>query len=203
MSRCCTWLSTCDRAAVCGYLNAFEGGAQHSRVDGGAHQLCELLAAAAGAAGYGSASRSRAIASGRRRRHGATPTERRTRRRGCGRAAPAARRRHRFPARRCARRAPTARTGRGCAVKVQLVYPEPLWRRHGLSGWSVSAGRSADVHCRRLPIRRRCRRADRLRHRGRRRDRFAALTPDEQRPRPPSPRPAASSPIFPTRSACM
>jgi monoamine oxidase len=33
----------------------------------------------------------------------------------------------------------TARTGRGCAVKVHLVYPEPAWRRAGLSGWSVNA----------------------------------------------------------------
>jgi monoamine oxidase len=33
----------------------------------------------------------------------------------------------------------TARTGRGCAVKVHLVYPEPAWRRDGLSGWSVNA----------------------------------------------------------------
>jgi monoamine oxidase len=32
-----------------------------------------------------------------------------------------------------------ARTARGCAVKVHLVYPEPLWRGHGLSGWSVNA----------------------------------------------------------------
>jgi len=31
------------------------------------------------------------------------------------------------------------RMRRGCAVKVQLVYPEPLWREHGLSGWSVNA----------------------------------------------------------------
>ena len=27
------------------YLNAFEGGAQAARVDGGAHQLCDILAA--------------------------------------------------------------------------------------------------------------------------------------------------------------
>jgi monoamine oxidase len=25
-------------------------------------------------------------------------------------------------------------------VKVHLVYPEPIWRDHGLSGWSVNAG---------------------------------------------------------------
>jgi monoamine oxidase len=32
----------------------------------------------------------------------------------------------------------TAATGRGCAVKVHLGYPAPVWREHGLSGWSVS-----------------------------------------------------------------
>ncbi|MEV0201738.1 FAD-dependent oxidoreductase, partial [Nonomuraea sp. NPDC050691] len=31
-------------------------------------------------------------------------------------------------------------TGPGCAVKVHLVYPSPLWREQGLSGWSVNAG---------------------------------------------------------------
>jgi monoamine oxidase len=25
-------------------------------------------------------------------------------------------------------------------VKVHLVYPEPIWREHGLSGWSVNGG---------------------------------------------------------------
>lgn len=33
----------------------------------------------------------------------------------------------------------STRTAPGCAVKVHLVYPAPLWREHGLSGWSVSA----------------------------------------------------------------
>lgn len=32
----------------------------------------------------------------------------------------------------------TADTGRGCAIKVQLGYPTPVWRDQGLSGWSVS-----------------------------------------------------------------
>jgi len=31
------------------------------------------------------------------------------------------------------------RTEPGCAVKVHLVYPAPVWRERGLSGWSVSA----------------------------------------------------------------
>ncbi|MDV3128679.1 FAD-dependent oxidoreductase [Mycobacterium sp. 21AC1] len=33
----------------------------------------------------------------------------------------------------------TAATGRGCAVKVHLSYPTPMWRESGLSGWSVSS----------------------------------------------------------------
>jgi monoamine oxidase len=32
----------------------------------------------------------------------------------------------------------TAATGRGCAVKVHMGYPKPIWREQGLSGWSVS-----------------------------------------------------------------
>ncbi|MFD0351342.1 flavin monoamine oxidase family protein [Kitasatospora aburaviensis] len=58
-------------------------------------------------------------------------------RRGGG-AAAAARRRPR-PAPRTAGSPRGERTGRGCAVKLHLVYPAPLWREHGLSGWSVNA----------------------------------------------------------------
>jgi monoamine oxidase len=32
----------------------------------------------------------------------------------------------------------TRATGRGCAIKVHLGYPAPVWRDRGLSGWSVS-----------------------------------------------------------------
>lgn len=32
----------------------------------------------------------------------------------------------------------TAATGRGCAIKVHLSYSTPIWRHHGLSGWSLS-----------------------------------------------------------------
>ncbi|HWM05929.1 MAG TPA: FAD-dependent oxidoreductase, partial [Actinophytocola sp.] len=32
-----------------------------------------------------------------------------------------------------------SRTARGTTVKVHLVYPQPMWRDHGLSGWSVNA----------------------------------------------------------------
>ena len=46
-------------------------------------------------------------------------------------------------------REPAARR-RGCAVKVHLVYPSPLWRARGLSGWSVNAAGPAAVHRRRL-----------------------------------------------------
>ncbi len=31
------------------------------------------------------------------------------------------------------------RTAAGCVVKVHLIYPRPLWREFGCSGWSVSA----------------------------------------------------------------
>jgi monoamine oxidase len=34
----------------------------------------------------------------------------------------------------------TERTAPGRAVKVHLIYPEPVWREQGLSGWSVNAG---------------------------------------------------------------
>ncbi len=120
------------------YLNDFEGGAQDGRVDGGAHRVCELLAdrlpvdsvhtgePVLGIRDTGDVVHVRTarttyaadtvvvavpplLAEGLR----IEPTP----------AHPRA----------------TARTGRGCAVKVHLVYPEPCWRRDGLSGWSVNA----------------------------------------------------------------
>jgi monoamine oxidase len=33
----------------------------------------------------------------------------------------------------------TERTAPGRAVKVHLIYPSPIWREQGLSGWSVNA----------------------------------------------------------------
>lgn len=125
------------------YLNAFKGGAQEWRIDGGAHLLCRALADRLGervqlqqavsaidqdaeevvvqclSAVDGTRSEYRAdrvvvalpplLAQGINFR-------------------PA------LPAPRA-----TSVTGRGCAVKVHLSYPAPIWREHGLSGWSVSA----------------------------------------------------------------
>ncbi|MEU7750344.1 FAD-dependent oxidoreductase [Micromonospora sp. NPDC049101] len=119
------------------YLNAFEGGAQEERVAGGAHQVCEVLAAALGdrvrlsdpvraihqdADGvtvYAASGELRAdrvivalpplLADGLEY-HPALPAPR-----------------------------ASAQTAPGCAVKLHLVYARPLWREHGLSGWSVSA----------------------------------------------------------------
>lgn len=116
------------------YLNAFEGGAQQDRVDGGAHQLCEQLAAGLDVRlgtevlGVVTDDRGVTVHTG----HGA----------------------HRadvvvvalpplladrldipdLPHRRAG-----DGTARGCTVKVNLVYPQPVWRDHGLSGWSVNA----------------------------------------------------------------
>lgn len=119
------------------YLNAFEGGAQQDRIAGGAHQLCERLAAGLGGRvrlgdpvhavhqdedgvtvhSAGGASRADAVVV-------AVPPL----------LADAIEYRPGLPVRRAGEG-----TARGCAVKVHLVYPEPLWRAHGLSGWSVNA----------------------------------------------------------------
>lgn len=119
------------------YLNAFEGGAQQDRIAGGAHQLCQRLAARLGDA-VRLADPVRAIhqddagvtvcsASGEFRASAAVvalpPL-----------LADAIDHRPGLPAHRAGER-----TVPGCAVKVHLVYPEPLWRDHGLSGWSVNA----------------------------------------------------------------
>ncbi|MFH8935333.1 flavin monoamine oxidase family protein [Streptomyces griseosporeus] len=119
------------------YLNAFEGGAQQDRIDGGAHQVCERLAARLGPRvrlgepvlavhqdDQGVAVRS---ARGEYRADVAVmalpPL-----------LADAVDYRPGLPVRRA-----SDRTARGCAVKVHLVYPAPYWRDHGLSGWSVNA----------------------------------------------------------------
>ncbi|MEY9856942.1 monoamine oxidase [Catenulispora sp. GAS73] len=117
------------------YLNAFEGGAQQDRVDGGAHQLCERMATDLDV-------RCGVVV----RRIHATDT---------GVTVWTAGGEHHadavivaippvladaidfdpvLPAPRA-----TAHTAPGCAVKVHLVYPAPIWREHGLSGWSVNA----------------------------------------------------------------
>ncbi|GAA2793357.1 FAD-dependent oxidoreductase [Kitasatospora paracochleata] len=119
------------------YLNAFEGGAQQDRIAGGAHQACERLAARLGdrvrlgepavAVHQDGAGVTVRTALGEHRADVAVialpPL-----------LAQALEYAPALPAPRAGRR-----TARGCAVKVNLVYPEPLWRRHGLSGWSVNA----------------------------------------------------------------
>ncbi|WP_371501170.1 FAD-dependent oxidoreductase [Kitasatospora sp. NBC_00374] len=119
------------------YLNAFEGGAQQDRVAGGAHLLCERIAERLGdrvrlsepvrAVHQDPAGVTVHSASGATRADVAVvalpPL-----------LADAIEHRPALAARRS-----SERTARGCAVKVQLVYPEPYWRAHGLSGWSVNA----------------------------------------------------------------
>ncbi|WP_027345361.1 flavin monoamine oxidase family protein [Hamadaea tsunoensis] len=127
------------------YLNAFEGGAQADRVDGGAHRICERLAAGLdvrldapvfaveqdgveqdgveqGTAGVRVHSAAGVLAADRVVL--AVPPV----------LADAIEFRPGLPVPRS-----TPATAPGCAVKVHLVYPAPLWREHGLSGWSVSA----------------------------------------------------------------
>jgi monoamine oxidase len=119
------------------YLNAFSGGAQQDRIAGGAHQVSECLAAALGdRVRLGEPVRAIHQESGTVTVHSA------------GRdtgvdavvvavpplLADAIEYWPRLPVPRAG-----SRTGRGCAVKVHLIYPEPLWRKDGLSGWSVNA----------------------------------------------------------------
>jgi monoamine oxidase len=125
------------------YLNAFEGGAQQWRIDGGAHLLAQSLAERLGARvrlGHpvsaidqdddevvvhcpstvnGSAAQYEAD-----RVVVAVP--------------PLLAQQIHFRPALAAPRA-TAATGRGCAIKVHLGYPTPIWRERGLSGWSVSS----------------------------------------------------------------
>ncbi|MFG1959495.1 flavin monoamine oxidase family protein [Nonomuraea sp. NPDC049028] len=119
------------------YLNAFAGGAQEDRIDGGAHQVCRRLAAGLGdrvrlgepvraihqdgdgvtvVAATGSV-RAQAVVV-------AVPPS----------LADAIDHRPGLPETRSGER-----TAPGCAVKVHLVYPSPAWREQGLSGWSVNA----------------------------------------------------------------
>ncbi|MEW5813223.1 MAG: FAD-dependent oxidoreductase [Actinomycetota bacterium] len=124
------------------YLNAFEGGAQQWRIDGGAHLLCTALAEQlAGRVRLNQPVRAIDQDDG-----GVTVT--------CDPgldgmatvysaahvivAVPPllAQRIHFRPALTTPRA--SAVTGRGCAVKVHLGYPAPLWRQLGRSGWSVS-----------------------------------------------------------------
>jgi monoamine oxidase len=120
------------------YLNAFEGGAQDGRVDGGAHQLCLRLAEELGPGvvhlnspvhAIDQTSRSAAVyCEGSMHRCDAVVVA----------VPPALADEIDFlPDSPVART--TANTTPGRAVKVHLIYPEPLWREQGLSGWSVNA----------------------------------------------------------------
>ncbi|MEE1772795.1 FAD-dependent oxidoreductase [Streptomyces sp. JV185] len=118
------------------YLNAFAGGAQEWRIEGGAHRLSEALAD-----GLGDRVRlSEPVTAVEQDDTGVTVRSAS----GATRAdaviialPPVLADRIDFtpglPAPRSGER-----TGPGCAVKVHLIHPSPLWRRQGLSGWSVS-----------------------------------------------------------------
>ncbi|MGX6511256.1 flavin monoamine oxidase family protein [Rhodococcus sp. SJ-2] len=125
------------------YLNAFEGGAQQWRIDGGSHLLCEALADRLGdrvrsdrpvraieqdgdgvVVACGSDSEGVSTTYRADRVVVAIP--------------PLLAQQIEFRPGLPEPRATTA-TGRGCAVKVHLSYPSPIWRESGLSGWSVSA----------------------------------------------------------------
>jgi monoamine oxidase len=125
------------------YLNAFEGGAQQWRVAGGAHRLCDAMAEKIGDRlkfGYEVTAIEQtaecavihgiARSDDRRRQHRAD--------RVVVAVPPRMAQRIEYRPGLCNPRA-TEATGRGCAVKVHLIYPEPLWRGSGLSGWSVSS----------------------------------------------------------------
>ncbi|NUP68980.1 MAG: FAD-dependent oxidoreductase [Nonomuraea sp.] len=118
------------------YLNAFAGGAQEDRIDGGAHQVCLRLAGRLGdrvrlgdpvhAVHQYADGVTVITATGPVRAHAAVVAVPPA-------LADAIDYRPGLPAPRS-----TPRTAPGCAVKVHLVYPSPLWREQGLSGWSVS-----------------------------------------------------------------
>ena len=120
-----------------GYLNAFEGGAQQDRIRGGAHQVCERLAGRLGAR----VRLNRPVRAIQQNVRAATVHTDGEQFR-CDAVvvavppllAEAIDYQPVLPAPRA-----TDLTGRGCAVKVQLVYPAPHWRADGLSGWSVSS----------------------------------------------------------------
>jgi monoamine oxidase len=126
------------------YLNDFEGGAQDSRVDGGAHQVCELLADRLPSGTVRLGEPVTGITDCGDPDQLDRPVRVRTDHATYDADAVVVAVPPRLaqalaiePA--VARPRATSRTGRGCAVKVHLVYPEPAWRHEGMSGWSVNA----------------------------------------------------------------
>lgn len=126
------------------YLNAFEGGAQQWRIDGGSHLLCAALAAPLGdrvrlqqpvraIEQDGDGALVRCVSDF----DGAGSTYRADR--VVVAIPPLLAQRIEFRPGLPVPRA-TSVTGRGCAIKVQLGFAAPLWRDRGLSGWSVSTG---------------------------------------------------------------
>lgn len=119
------------------YLNAFEGGAQAERIAGGAHSLCEAMRARLGARVHLDAPVQEIS------QRGDQLTVRARARDYSGAAAIVA-----LPPLLADAIAYTPsleprrageRTAAGCAIKTHLIYPAPLWREYGLSGWSVSS----------------------------------------------------------------
>ncbi|OBF16606.1 amine oxidase [Mycobacterium sp. ACS4331] len=124
------------------YLNAFEGGAQQWRIAGGAHLLTSALA--------------HRLGSRVRLRQSVFAIEQDTETAVVRCVSDADRTRSEYRADRVVVALPpllaqriefrpglrahrsTSATAPGCAVKVHLGYSTPVWREHGLSGWSVS-----------------------------------------------------------------
>lgn len=129
------------------YLNAFEGGAQQWRIGGGAHLLCQALADRLGdrvqlarpVCEIDQTTGEVVVWCSPAHRDGGNGARPRYRADRVVVAVPPllAQRIEYRPALGSPRATPA--TGRGCAVKVQLGYPAPIWREHGLSGWSVSS----------------------------------------------------------------
>jgi monoamine oxidase len=120
------------------YLNDFEGGAQESRVDGGSQRVCAALAATLPGHAIRLGEPVTAVDdTGRnvRVRAGHTTYDADA---VIIAVPPLLAQRIAFMPDLSHPRA-TGRTGRGCAVKVHLIYPEALWRREGFSGWSVNS----------------------------------------------------------------
>ncbi|MFG2193641.1 flavin monoamine oxidase family protein [Streptomyces sp. NPDC048639] len=119
------------------YLNAFEGGAQEWRIEGGAHGLCAALADGLGdRVSLGEPVRAVEQDDSGVTVHSATRSVRADA--VIVALPPVLADRIDFrPGLPVARS--SERTAPGCAVKVHLIYPSPLWRAEGLSGWSVSA----------------------------------------------------------------